>query len=103
MFLDGAKDSVSSLDRRTRVPLCHFMTICWQLHRCRPSDPATTLAFAPKADMRMRRASISRLDDVPRRCAGTGSSIPLLQVPEKARMIPEQEVWRWLTTRERQT
>jgi alkane 1-monooxygenase len=33
------------------------MTICWQLHRCRPSDPATTLAFAPKADMNLSTAS----------------------------------------------
>src|SRR5471032_3661485 len=57
MFRDGAKDSVSSLARGTRAPLCHFMTICWQLHRCRPSDPATTLAFAPKADMNLSTAS----------------------------------------------
>src|ERR1700742_5352777 len=43
MFRSGAEDSVSSLDRGVSRPRCHFMTICWQLHRCQPRTRPPTL------------------------------------------------------------
>src|ERR1700748_3994025 len=44
MFRDGAAASVSSRVRGPARPVCHFMTICWQLHRCLPRTAPPTLA-----------------------------------------------------------
>src|SRR3954465_15144547 len=40
----GDRDSVSSLDWGVGGPVCHIMTISWQLHRCHAGRPPTKLA-----------------------------------------------------------